>query len=626
MKLVLTEGLFECIGAAPTQVGYELRDLVEAARVNPGDAFRQLVAVSGSWDPKFYTVRLVSGYDLVLHVDDESALLCWLDVPARAREWASERHIGPHGEFTNHFFEIQIRPKAGQTADQGGVTIQAMTPIEEVHRDELERAIKFPWERWMIFLHPVQERAKREVYQGPVAMSGPPGSGKTVVCLHRAAHLLMQNPEAEVLLTTFSRTLAGRLRESADLLLGTDTEQRQRLRIEHLHQLAMDYLRQAGEQMSPLTETELTAFLNDARSAQGQREFQFENVSSGPLTFLKGEWESVIDANMLQTEDEYLTFERRGRGSRLSRKERADYWRIFQAVRARCLAEGRMTWNQLCVRATALLQQRAAPPFTHVIADEAQDFSPVELRFLRALVAPGQDDLFLAADRGQQIFAKARHTTWRAGGIDVPPARSKRLECVYRSTEEIYRFTAKLLKQDPAEAAGGPKPRALRPLLRGPEPTIERFDRWEREDQSIASWLREQRRNGLMWHEMAVFAPVKRALEDVAAVMEQLEIPVRHLSDRRAGPRFDAVALATMHAAKGLEYRAVAVMRVSRDVMPNKTRLAELAHDPEEQLAFIDEERHLLYVACSRARERLLVTYCRKPSELLLPVLTPVAV
>src|SRR5581483_11088586 len=77
--------------------------------------------------------------------------------------------------------------------------------------EELQRALEFPWDKWMVFLHPEQRQWVEREYSGPARVSGSAGTGKTIVALHRAVFLARSHPEARVLLTTFSDTLANAL-------------------------------------------------------------------------------------------------------------------------------------------------------------------------------------------------------------------------------------------------------------------------------------------------------------------------------------------------------------------------------------------------------------------------------
>ena len=70
--------------------------------------------------------------------------------------------------------------------------------------EELALALEYPWERWAVFLHPAQRQLVQKDFNGPARVAGSAGTGKTIVALHRAFHLARANPNARVLLTTFS--------------------------------------------------------------------------------------------------------------------------------------------------------------------------------------------------------------------------------------------------------------------------------------------------------------------------------------------------------------------------------------------------------------------------------------
>ena len=76
------------------------------------------------------------------------------------------------------------------------------------------------------------------------------------------------------------------------------------------------------------------------------------------------------------------------------------------------------------------------------------------------------------------------------------------------------------------------------------------------------------------------------------------------------------VSIATMHLAKGLEFRAVVVMACDDEVIPLQARMETVGDDADLQEVY-DTERHLLYVACTRARDQLLVTGTAPASEFL---------
>src|SRR6266404_5228352 len=111
---------------------------------------------------------------------------------------------------------------------------RVMTNVEE-----LQRALDFPWEKWTVFLHPEQRQWVERDYTGPARISGSAGTGKTIVALHRAAHLARTHPEARVLLTTFSDTLASALQTKLRRLLGSEPRLAERIDVHSLNAVGL---------------------------------------------------------------------------------------------------------------------------------------------------------------------------------------------------------------------------------------------------------------------------------------------------------------------------------------------------------------------------------------------------
>jgi len=86
--------------------------------------------------------------------------------------------------------------------------------------------------------------------------------------------------------------------------------------------------------------------------------------------------------------------------------------------------------------------------------------------------------------------------------------------------------------------------------------------------------------------------------------------------DEQLDVRSGAVVIGTIHLAKGLEFRAVCVMACDDEVIPSQTRIESVSHDVDLEEVY-NTERHLLYVALTRARDRLLVTGVEPVSEFL---------
>jgi superfamily I DNA/RNA helicase len=472
--------------------------------------------------------------------------------------------------------------------------------------DELKRALDAPWDQWMVFLHPTQRKVVGRSFKGPGRVSGAAGTGKTVVALHRAAELAKRHPKARILLTTFSRTLAVRLGIQATTLLGEGSPESERIRIEHLHKIARDVVAtQSGKPVSVIEGLSVQQLLADAHGESTGNHFD--------LGFLKAEWDGVIEAAGIETWEEYRSATRSNRGTPLGAKQRLAVWRVFERALQLMNARNVTTWDRLCLQ--ALRYCSAKPLFDHLIADEYQDFGPSELRLMRALVKPGEDDLLFCGDSGQRIYKPA--SSWLSLGIDIR-GRSASLKVNYRTTEQIRTFADQIVSVALDGGTGEPENRASVSLLQGEKPDVRLFPSVKEEVVAVAEWICEALAAGIQPQEIAVFARTESILKKRAEeAVRRAGLQYRQLKDddRDVGA---FVNLGTMHRAKGLEFKAVAVIGCEDGVLPLDA-VAESLNDPADRDDMLDHDRHLLYVACTRARERLLVSAVGQLSRFIPP-------
>jgi mRNA-degrading endonuclease RelE of RelBE toxin-antitoxin system len=144
--------------------------------------------------------------------------------------------------------------------------------------EELALALDYPWERWAVFLHPEQRKIVEKNFNGPARVSGTAGTGKTIVALHRAAHLARGNPQARVLLTTFSEPLANVLRAKLRLLLTGEPRLGERIEVysmdaigRRLYELNIGKLRIA-------TDAQITGLLQQGSAKVGGHKSRFASL------------------------------------------------------------------------------------------------------------------------------------------------------------------------------------------------------------------------------------------------------------------------------------------------------------------------------------------------------------
>ena len=480
---------------------------------------------------------------------------------------------------------------------------RVMTNVEE-----LQRALDFPWEKWTVFLHPEQRQWVERDYTGPARVSGSAGTGKTIVALHRAAHLARTHPEARVLLTTFSDTLANALHTKLKRLIGSEPRLAERIDVYSLNAIG---LRLYKAHIGPVTIASreiVRELVNAAARAVGGHKFSPH--------FLLTEWEQVVDAWQLETWESYRDVARLGRKTRLPEPQRAVLWSIFEQVRNQLKEQKRTTHAGLFTELAAALAKGKHPPFDFTVVDEAQDISVAHLRFFAALGAerPNRANaLFFAGDLGQRIFQQP--FSWKSLGVDIR-GRSRTLRINYRTSHQIRQQADRLLGPESTDVDGNTENRSdTISVFNGPPPVIRILKSESEEITSVGAWLTEQSKAGLLPHEFGIFVRSVAQLGRAQAAVKEAGLTFKIL-DEHVETTSGHVSICTMHLAKGLEFRAVVVMACDDEIIPLQERIETVGDDADLQEVY-DTERHLLYVACTRARDHLLVTSVEPASEFL---------
>ena len=471
--------------------------------------------------------------------------------------------------------------------------------------DELARALDSPWEQWVVFLHPAQRTVVEKDYKGPARVSGSAGTGKSIVALHRAVYLARRHPDARVLLTTFSDTLAHALRSKLRRLISHQPGLAERLEVQTLNAIAERLYRAQGRPQQRITREQI--------HQQVLAVIQNHPALTVSPRFVLGEWEEVVDAWQLHTWEDYRNVKRLGRKTRLSEPQRRVLWDLFEQVKANLSEHGWITSAQMVTQVAEAMTTRRNSPFDFVVVDEAQDLSVAQLRLLTALGGERPNALFFAGDLGQRIFQTP--FSWKALGVDVR-GRSQTLRINYRTSHQIRRQADRLLGSQVTDVDGNREDRrGTISVFNGPEPEIRRCDDSDQEIQAVAVWIAERIAAGLLPHEIGVFVRSAAELERATQAIQHAGVAFKELDPHIETP-IGRLALSTMHLAKGLEFRAVVVMACDDDVIPLQARIASVADDADLQDVY-DTERHLLYVACTRARDELLITGVEPVSEFL---------
>ena len=506
--------------------------------------------------------------------------------------------------------------------------------------EDLRRAIEgLTFAQWQLFLHPQQRALVDRRTNGPMRISGGAGTGKTVVTVHRAAALAERDAEAgdevRILLTTYTRNLADDLRRQVAQLAPTlpfaERIGEPGLLVSGLDRIARAVLQRAGDSIAQTAKRVIgrprtrVLTLPDSKSNPWHEALALmgnelpEGLRSAD--FLESEYELIVLPQRITTLRQYLRVRRPGRGVALARDKRAAVWRAIESYRDRSAALDVVSFSEQLALAAAWLDAEAARgaprPFRHVLVDEAQDLTPAHLQLLRALVDSGPDDLFLAEDSHQRIYG--RKITLSHYGIHVR-GRSRRLTRNYRTTRQNLDLAFGILDPGAYEDMEGraEEHRYVSPRS-GPEPLLIHASDHDQEIKEAGAlldlWLEEDRDAGEEGapETIAVLVRDRYQRDAVVTGLAQQGIEVRPV-DREAVGRGRPVVM-TMHRAKGLEFRKVLLFDVSEDSIPRSLR--DQRYSEADRTDALLRERSLLYVAATRARDQLAISWSGRKSPLL---------
>ncbi|GIH72633.1 UvrD-helicase domain-containing protein [Sphaerimonospora thailandensis] len=538
--------------------------------------------------------------------------------------------------------EVLLALYDGKTVDEVMDQVTAPVAVEEtVDADDYQAALTRPatvvttedtalqevleegdFGRWRVFLHPAQRKIVERAYSGPARVSGGPGTGKTIVALHRVKHLVERlgpGQGKDVLLTTFNKNLAADLRRRLFDLAGQEVVKR--VDIVNIDKLASGLVSatQAGSGRQWIDDTKAVIEWQGLLDELGEHRWDPE--------FLHDEWSQVILGQGVATRAEYFRARRAGRGRAISRQDRAEIWKLIERYVMRLDDRRLWTFRQVAERAARLAIERARAvasyqagqvssvklqhesgicyrhPYRHIVVDEAQDLSAAHWRMLRAMVPEGPDDLFIAGDTHQRIYAN--HISLGSLGINIR-GRSSKLSLSYRTTHEILRTACRLVGEDEWDDLddGNDDLTGYRSVLRGPEPVLTPYPTWAAELDGIVERVREWGGGSI-----AVCVPERQMVAEVENRLGRAGIMAASIGPD--GPKLieALVHVGTMHRFKGLEYQRMILAGVAEGLLPGRRVLAFEKDDPLRFRRESQRARSLLFVAATRARDSVVISW-----------------
>lgn len=470
--------------------------------------------------------------------------------------------------------------------------------VELTDDDALQRILDNDMDKWQLFLHPSQQKLVDADYKGTMKVSGGAGTGKTVAALHRLKHL-SGNPEAKILFTTYTRTL----RENLEELVKKMGINRSRCTLSNIDQVLIETARQYNIKDG----YKILDYSGDEESLKLWREVLETEVTEFDEKFLYDEYIDVIVYFGNTDVKSYMMQQRVGRTKALSRKQRIEIWKLVEKYIE--LKQERRVVDRLELfnETTRYLNDNNIRPYTNVIADEFQDFSNPELKFLRALVAEGRNDLFLTGDPMQRIYS-GRKINFGAAGINVRGVRSRRLKINYRTTEPIKKVAVSVIKGITFEDMDGgtESMNGYVSLIHGGEKPIYKIvGNATDEVTQTAEWVNECINNQINANDICIAAPSMGLMKELQSYLHTNGIAYKVLKGTSKQGASNGISLCTLHSLKGLEFKVVVLIGINERNIPSKVSEGYpfTGMDALDKKEFLSSKRSLLYVAITRARQ-----------------------
>jgi len=483
---------------------------------------------------------------------------------------------------------------------------------------------KSPLEDWMVFLHPDQKSIVERDFNGPARIRGISGSGKTVILVHRARRLartLCKIANDRILVLTHNRVLASLLKDR--LLPKLCGPELFHIEVDTIHGWAAQFLEGPHVKFE-----EAERCLREAIESV-REEFPQARILDRPVAFFQEEISQVIRGRLLKDLEAYSELQRRGRGTPLNTEQRKVVWRVFEEyvrIRGRnkvldaddilqgalyklvgpeesgLSAEGMGGW--------ALLSGATGHNYKAVLVDETQDLTEMGLRLVYGIAGNSENSLFLVGDGLQKIYRGG--FSLKRLGIEIS-GRSLVLKKNFRNTRAImaaaYALVSDVEFEDFDEAG---KTQTFPPDLSsriGEKPIICKCSALDSEAAWVAVAIKDlTSRLRLNLTDIGVLyrgEPYRAAIE---SHINKAGIPtVFHREDAFLSSE-DAVRVSTIHSTKGMEFKVVFILGLTERVFP-WAGIDPYASTEEEKQAHVELQRRLLYVAMTRARDLLFLSY-----------------
>ncbi|WP_195955451.1 UvrD-helicase domain-containing protein [Clostridium saudiense] len=488
-----------------------------------------------------------------------------------------------------------------------------------------------------------QRRIIENKPNGHVLVKGVAGSGKTTVAVHKIPFLLKDytyEKDDKILVITYNKSLINyikyiyeeieRNKENEQLTLGIyESGDKDKLYIETIDNMMFKYFtsyikEEKLEKLRVATEKQINKAMVEAINVV-KKEYEKVNVLDRKnLTFIIEEIRWMKSCNYTDIE-EYQTIDRIGRISnnnvesthklRKNSKIRKAIFEVMIQYNDNLKKEKLVDLQDVALMALKQAKREVGEKYTHIIVDETQDLTRVQLEFIKTLyMNRSYSSMLFVSDTAQSIYPEAwlvKGRSFTSIGLDMT-GKSTSLSKSYRTTMQIAYAAYSLIEDDKniLEDDNFVKPSLID--KQGVYPVYRGFKNKVSEAEYIAETIENELKNKYDYKDIAIISKFKNQLKDIKIFLEKNNIPYKELeSNEELDFNEDCVKLLTMHCAKGLQFKAVIIAGLNDKIIPSR----DFANEFEDSDFVESIDRRLLYVGMTRATEELFLSSYGNPSK-----------
>ena len=478
---------------------------------------------------------------------------------------------------------------------------------------------------------------------GHSLIKGVAGSGKTTVGVNRTLFLMKNycmDKNDRVLLVTYNKSLVSYIKhiyEEAESynddmnllnLGGYDSKRLDIINIDSLiYRFAKKYKDETNYKANIIDNKKQVEILKTCIMKLRKRYDDVAVLDDKNVEFLLKEITWLKACNYMELET-YQGIDRIGRSSSDSgdgpkkllknSKTRQAIFELFQLYRKETYDKKLCDFNDNALMAIKYLKNHDVMKYTHIIIDESQDLSKIQLDVITSIYNKEKDyaNILFIADTAQSIYDSAwlvKGRNFTSVGFDMT-GRSRSLSKNYRTTTQIAQTAYSLIDSDSNIISDD---NFVIPSLidrKGNYPVLRGCSSAEDEREYILDLIKNSLCGKYEMKDIAIVARNKKMLSDMNEFLTNKNVKSSIFSSNK---NFDfneeSVKLITMHSIKGLEFKVVILMGLNDKVIPNIYSISSYGDE-----SFVDSmERKLLYVGMTRANEELYMSYSGKASKFL---------